>query len=181
MSPLSDLPADLSVPELDLPRAVEVPSYAVEVPSRPEPEVPLELAALPGWHVATGVRSKPCPVCLAELPLTQSVCHECGERLVEESGLVVAGSSWTSPARVARQATPAPPPPRTGALVALADAIPLGVGKRLLLYPLLAIFFCRLLIPCRFHETGVCLLLALFGGLVVVAHRKVYRSSLAEE
>lgn len=175
MDPLLDLP-DLPVPDLDLPPVVEAPPVAEALPRVEAPRlVPpptdgpgsaLELAVAPRWHVATGVRSKACPVCLCELSLAQWVCHECGERLGVDHGLVVAGAPWAERAS-------APRAPLHGALQGLADAVPMSVGKRLLLYPLLAIFFCNLLIPCRFHQTGACLLLALAGAVVVLAHAAV--------
>ncbi|HQY62852.1 MAG: hypothetical protein IPF92_07230 [Myxococcales bacterium] len=171
---LRDLPPDLPVPELDLPPPRGVEGEAPRV----EPGEPLELADAPAWHVATGVRTRACPVCQCELGLTQWACHECGERLGADSGLALAGS--TVPARGDWRAEP-PHAGGRGALAAIADAVPLGVGKRLLLYPLLAAFFCNLLIPCRFHETWACLVLALFGGVVVAAHRVAYRQWPAEE
>jgi len=180
MDPLLDLPPDLPVPELDLARAVEAPPRAVEAPRIVEPPSAapggaLELAVAPRWHVATGVRSKACPVCLCELSLAQWVCHECGERLGVDHGLVVAGAPWAE--------RPSGRQPRRlhGALQALADAAPMSVGKRLLLYPLLAIFFCNLLIPCRFHQTGACLLLALVGAVIVLAHAAVAARSASRD
>ena len=185
MDPLldpSDLPRDLLVPELDLPPVVQAPRVADAPGVALAPPVAearhsidaapaaagaeLELAATPRWHVATGVRSKACPVCLCELSVGQWVCHECGERLGVDHGLVVAGAAF------AERASPGQEPHR-GALEAVAGAVPMAVGKRLLLYPLLAAFFCNLLIPCRFHQTGACLLLALAGAVVVFAHAAV--------
>lgn len=58
-------------------------------------------------------------------------------------------------------------------LVHVADVLPMGVAKRVLLYPLLFAFFANLLVPCRFHSTGACLLLAAVGLLGVYANRKV--------
>ncbi len=183
-APQDRAPRDLAtiVPDLELPPSA--PAAACARAEAPEGEPPaIELSEVPARRIYTGVRSRGCPVCQTELPLAQRICHECGERLFEE-GLVLSAEGQRAPLvgpsyglpRGATWTTPAQPVPVSGPLAVVADHLPMSVAKRLLLYPLLAVFFCNLLIPCRFHQTGFALALALVGLLGVVAHHKTGRT-----
>ncbi len=131
----------------------------------PRDEPSLELAIEPRRPDATGVRSWPCPVCQAELPRDVFTCPECGERMMDDpfapySAYVVAPDSAIAPR----------PAPRW--LQEVADVLPIGVAKRIFVYPLLFAFFANLFVPCRFHSTGVCVLIAAIGFLGVIAHHR---------
>lgn len=156
------------VPEL------AVPSVVTRVAPRldAEPEEPiLELAVEPARPAATGVRSWPCPVCQVEVPRDQRICPDCGERMFDEAMLLPfdASAVGTSMAPYAKVA------PKERWLSEIADLLPMSVAKRVFVYPLLFAFFANLFIPCRFHSTGACALLALLGLIGVYANAKIAR------
>lgn len=133
-------------------------------------EPTIELAVIPPRLVVTGVRSWPCPVCQCELPREQYVCPECGERMTDELAFMGSGHLPTPEAGLTTEGP-------SGFLVQAADILPMAVAKRLLVYPLLFAFFANLFVPCRFHSTGSCLLLASLGLLGVYANHKCGRST----
>lgn len=159
------------VPDLALP-AVHTKASRLEPLIEVEPVEPTFELAPPPARAVTGVRSWPCPVCQFELPRDQRVCPECGERMFDEAMLVpfdhVRGVPTLPHARLEETTVP-------GLWVDAADLLPVFLAKRLLLYPLLFAFFANLLVPCRFHSTGACLLLAVVGLVGMYANRKCGR------
>lgn len=165
-----------AVPELDLstdrhsprpPRALAMVEPSLDDDPRDAP--PLELSVEPSRPHATGVRSWPCPVCQTELARDVLRCPECGERLGQDPFAVPPSYALAPTANRAS----APFWDEAAAL------LPIGVAKRLLVYPLLLAFFANLLVPCRFHATLPCLFLAAIGLVGVVASHVVGRSGAA--
>jgi hypothetical protein len=168
---MRDLRPEPQVPDLAMPA---VHTKVSRLAPRAEAEIvepSFELAPPPARAV-TGVRSWPCPVCQCELPRDQRVCPECGERMFDEAMLVpydhVRGVPTLPHARFEETT-------ESAFWVHAADLLPVFVAKRLLLYPLLFAFFANLLVPCRFHSTGACLLLAVVGLVGMWANRKCGR------
>ena len=166
------------VPDLDLDAHVRVRPEGARASGvfegEPQP-IEIELADVGVKHVATGVRSWPCPTCQAEVPRDQRICAECGERLFDESMLLAFDPVRGVPVLplAVRESADARGPLSFASQVA--DVLPRSIAKRLLVYPLLFAFFCNLLIPCRFHETGLCLLVAGVGIFGLWANTKVGR------
>ena len=139
------------------------------------PPLELELADVGVKHVATGVRSWPCPTCQAEVPRDQRICAECGERLFDESMLLSFDAVRGVPVLplAVRESADLGAPASFASHVA--DVLPRSMAKRLFVYPLLFAFFCNLLVPCRFHETGLCLFVAGLGLFALWANAKAGR------
>ncbi|NOU29377.1 MAG: hypothetical protein HOO96_15855 [Polyangiaceae bacterium] len=158
-----------AVPELDLPRAAvraPAPSDTRRSAVLPAPiEIDLGTPAAPA--------TKRCPVCTTELGLADLTCYGCGERFYADSGV----PSLPPPDAYWR---PAATPPHAmtrrggsqGAMATVAELLPMGVSKRLLAYPLLAVVVLNLLCPCMISTltTVGCIVIALMGGLGVVAN-----------
>jgi hypothetical protein len=169
------------VPDLDLHaharlRAVEPRRSDLDARERgASPSIEIELADVGVKHVATGVRSWPCPTCQAEVPRDQRICAECGERLFDESMLLTFDPVRGVP--VLPLAVREPDHVRGASSFAshVVDVLPRSIAKRLFVYPLLFAFFCNLLVPCRFHETGLCLFVAGIGLLGLWANGRAGR------
>lgn len=166
------------VPDLDLGAHVRVrpeAARALGALEREHREIEIELADVGVKHVATGVRSWPCPTCQAEVPRNERICAECGERLFDESMLLPFDPVRGVPVLplAVRESSDVRGPLSFASQVA--DVLPRSIAKRLLVYPLLFAFFCNLLVPCRFHETGLCLFVAGVGLFGLWANAKAAR------
>lgn len=166
------------VPDLDLQGHARLRSVESRRSTNVQSESPpleIELADIGVKHVATGVRSWPCPTCQAEVPRDQRICAECGERLFDESMLLTFDPVRGVPVLplAVRESADLRAPASFASHVA--DVLPRSVAKRLFVYPLIFAFFCNLLVPCRFHETGLCLLAAGVGLLGLWANGRTGR------
>jgi len=144
------------------PRVVREQREIVAFDDDPRDAPSLELAVVPQRPHATGVRSRPCPVCETELARDVLRCPECGEPM-PECPLVMPHSY-----ALAYE----PPSPRSPFFEEVASVLPTSFAKRLFVYPLLLAFFANLLVPCRFHGTFACLALSLVGLLGLFAHHR---------
>lgn len=161
----------LAVPDLDLPRAGGAPRVVASSDTRRSAVLPSPIEI----DLAESQRPerKRCPVCTTELGMADLTCYGCGERFYADAGapsLPPADAYWR----------PAATPPYAmthrrssqGAMATVAELLPMGVAKRLLAYPLLAVVVLNLLCPCRISTltTVGCVVIALLGGVGVVAN-----------